>query len=234
MIKKGMVVKIKNKYAIVGTENSQFHRIRIKESLRIGQKIYFDEGDIVGVDVEEATKENLSVGKYKLIEMSNEEDKFTKLENQSVGELIHRNDIISSLVIEDEVVIIEGSAIDEIRDLIQNSGKDEDFDKQKWLERFESEIDEDLELDDALNDEGYEDSDVEDADDAQETSEVEGVDDDQETPEVEDVDDDRETSEAEEDDDRRDSDDETEDDDDHESSEDDDHEDSGSEEEVDE
>jgi len=47
MLKKGMVIKIKEKYVIVATDESDFVRISKKDGTFVGQKIYFDDLDIV-------------------------------------------------------------------------------------------------------------------------------------------------------------------------------------------
>ncbi len=97
-------------------------------------------------ELEKASDENLSVGKYKLIEMSEEDDKYNVLEDKTIGDLIQRKDIIEDIIEDEDKVILDGEDIDDISDYMEQD------DDTLWLDDFEEDVEEDFDEEGALED----------------------------------------------------------------------------------
>ncbi len=53
MLRHGLVIKISSDYAIVATDESDFLKISLKDNMRIGQKIYVNESDLIRIENKE-------------------------------------------------------------------------------------------------------------------------------------------------------------------------------------
>jgi hypothetical protein len=105
----------------------------------------FESGKIVFVDadnadIEAAAKTSLSVGKYKLIEMSEAADKYTLLESESVGDLIQRKDIAEDILKDSDSIIMDGEDLERLQDYIESHDLEDwfdDFEDSDYLEELE-------------------------------------------------------------------------------------------------
>ena len=59
MMRRGMVLKLNNDYALIVTDDSDFIRIKVREGMRIGQKIFVLDEDIITSDGEHENRPSL-------------------------------------------------------------------------------------------------------------------------------------------------------------------------------
>ena len=65
MLRRGMVVKITDDYAIVATDDSAFLKIVVKDSMIVGQKIYIHEEDLIVEKTQKQSSNVISIGNKK-------------------------------------------------------------------------------------------------------------------------------------------------------------------------